>query len=523
MKITPRPYQEQSANDIRAKFKDNQKVIMCLPTGAGKTVTFSYMCQLVLKKKPNAKVLILTDRIELLTQAGGTLASFGIKPFLISSKTKTVNYSANCYVSMIKTLTNRLAKNSEFLPPIDLCIIDEAHEGIFKSIMPYLESRNIFTIGATATPMSSSKKNPLNESFDSIVEGPQISELIDQGHLCKANSYVFEKDLSSLKKRAGEYTNDSLMLNYDCENQYLNVIDAYKSKGEGKKTLVFNCNIAHSRKMNDYFVKAGFNSMNLDSKTSPEDRKRILYWFKTTPDAILNNCGILTKGFDEPTINTIVVNRSTMSLTLFLQMAGRGSRPIKEIKTSFNILDLGNNLAKHGPWESDRNWTEIFNQNKQPTEGVAPMKYCLKCMAMHHAVVKLCLECGYIFPIPKKQEFERMGIVEFERSIPENLARPLRELSLSELIERAKIGGKTGKPYGMFWIVNQISLRANAYELLKEYQILKNYKDGWLHRTANKYKIYPKENTIDSLAHTLRSFGATGSETEKAIDVLRKK
>lgn len=490
MKITPRPYQLEAVNKIREKFKKHKSVIMCLPTGAGKTVTFSYMCQLVLSKSASGKVLILTDRTELLSQAGGTLSRFGIKPYIINRYTKTVDFSANCYVAMLKTLVNRLKKDPYFLPKISLCIMDEAHEGVFNSIRPYLDAHNIPAVGPTATPLSSNKKTPLNESFDAIVDGPQISELIKKGDLCASKSFIFEKDLSTLKRRSGEYTSQSLMLNYDCENQYLNVIDAYKSRALGKKMLVFNCNIQHSRTMNSYFLKAGLPSKNLDSKSTPEERKDTLHWFKITLGAILNNCGILTKGFDEPTIEVIAMNRATFSLTLFLQIWGRGARPIIGRKNTFIGFDFGNNIYRHGPWEQDRDWVEIFEQNKKPAaDGVAAMKTCIKCLSLCYTSHKICKECGYIFPIEKKKDMERMSLVEFQDSIPEKLAKPLRELSLYELMQRADHGGRDGKKYSVYWVVRQLAMRADGYDLLKEFSLIKGYKSGWLHRTCEKYKV----------------------------------
>jgi superfamily II DNA or RNA helicase len=49
----------------------------------------------------------------------------------------------------------------------------------------------------------------------------------------------------------------------------------------------------------------------LDNTSSTEERKDILQWFKKTPDAILTSVGILTTGFDEPTVDTIILNRAT--------------------------------------------------------------------------------------------------------------------------------------------------------------------------------------------------------------------
>ena len=82
-------------------------------------------------------------------------------------------------------------------------------------------------------------------------------------------------------------------------------------------------------------------------------------WFKHTPDAILTSVGILTTGFDEPTVETIIINRATKSLTLYFQMIGRGSRLLPN-KKEFTIIDLGNNAARFGLWDAPVDWQHIF-------------------------------------------------------------------------------------------------------------------------------------------------------------------
>ena len=82
-------------------------------------------------------------------------------------------------------------------------------------------------------------------------------------------------------------------------------------------------------------------------------------WFKNTPDAILTSVGILTTGFDEPTIESIIINRATKSMALYFQMIGRGSRVIDD-KKEFSVVDLGNNMSRFGLWTDDVDWQLIF-------------------------------------------------------------------------------------------------------------------------------------------------------------------
>lgn len=68
---------------------------------------------------------------------------------------------------------------------------------------------------------------------------------------------------------------------------------------------------------------------------------------------------ILTTGFDEPSVESIILNRATRSLTLYFQMIGRGSRIFKD-RTTFQVIDLGNNVARFGPWSQPVDWQHIF-------------------------------------------------------------------------------------------------------------------------------------------------------------------
>jgi type I site-specific restriction endonuclease len=137
------------------------------------------------------------------------------------------------------------------------------------------------------------------------------------------------------------------------------LLHAYTEKSLGKKTLIFNNGINTSLFVYETFREAGFIIRHLDNTCSPEERKDILSWFKKTPDAILTSVGILTTGFDEPTVETIILNRATKSLTLYYQMIGRGSRKLPN-KDTFSVIDLGNNAARFGLWSAPIDWQHIF-------------------------------------------------------------------------------------------------------------------------------------------------------------------
>ena len=200
----------------------------------------------------------------------------------------------------------------------------------------------------------------MHHNYDKLIVGDTIQSLIDKGFLAKATTYSYDVGLTSLKVGInGDYTvksSDDLYMNMVMQEKLLH---SYTEKALGKKTLIFNNGINTSLYVYETFKEAGYKIKHLDNTTSAEERKEILTWFKLTPDAILTSVGILTTGFDEPTVECIILNRATKSLTLYFQMIGRGSRKLPN-KNSFLVIDLGNNALRFGLWNDPVDWQHIF-------------------------------------------------------------------------------------------------------------------------------------------------------------------
>jgi len=337
----------------------NYHLLYQLPTGGGKTVIFSEIVRRYISKN-NKKVVVLTHRIELCKQTSKMLKGFDVKNKIINSKIKELpdqeDYS--CFVAMVETLKNRLNDEILHIDNVGLVIIDEAHYNSFRKLLGSF--KNAFILGVTATPLSSNIKLPMNENYDELIVGDTIASLIEKGFLAKAVTYSYDVGLTSLKVGInGDYTvksSDDLYSNMVMQEKLLH---AYTEKSLGKKTLIFNNGINTSLYVYETFRAAGYPIRHLDNTSNPIERKEILHWFKHTPDAILTSVGILTTGFDEPTVETIILNRATKSLTLYYQMIGRGSRKLAN-KDSFSVIDLGNNAARFGLWSEPVNWQHIF-------------------------------------------------------------------------------------------------------------------------------------------------------------------
>ncbi len=356
------PFQEHTVKEILDELKKNGtnfNLLYQLPTGGGKTVIFSEISRQYIQNW-GKKVLILTHRIELSIQTSKQLNAIGVDNKIINSEVKFLpdKDEYQCFIAMVETLNNRLNENEKFIEDVGLVIVDEAHYNSFRKIFQFYEHCNI--LGVTATPLSSNKALPLKDHYNKLLVGESISSLIEAGFLANAETYSYDVNLHGLKIGSnGDFTVSSSDLLYSNYFMQEKLIFAYEEIAIGEKTLIFNAGIETSRRVEESFKKLKYNIRHLDSTFSDKDRKDVLQWFKETPDAILTSVGILTTGFDEPSVRTIIINRATRSLTLYHQIIGRGSRRLPE-KDSFKIIDLGTNVRRFGYWQDYINWQDAF-------------------------------------------------------------------------------------------------------------------------------------------------------------------
>ncbi len=420
-------YQHDAIDQIFDQIeKPDEKVNLLyqLPTGGGKTVIFSEFARRYINDT-RKKVLILTHRVELCGQTSRMLDEFGVPNKIIDSKVKELpdqdEYA--CFVAMVETLSNRIQDSRINLRQLGLVIIDEAHYNSFRKLFKYFSHCNI--LGVTATPLSSNLKLPMKDNYDSLIVGQSISELVRNKFLAKANTYSYNVNLKSLSVGVnGDYTvasSERLYSNYEMQEKLL---QAYEERSKGKKTLIFNNGIQTSRNVAITFESAGYDIRHLDNTNSEKERKEILQWFKETPNAILTSVSILTTGFDEPTVETIILNRATKSLTLYHQMIGRGSRYLPN-KDEFTVLDLGNNALRFGLWDSYIDWKEIFS---------APLSYINNLSSDEE------LQRNFKYEMPKiiRDRFPNTKDEDMEFDVKEEYKQAVREaLRAKEVLNRS--------------------------------------------------------------------------------------
>jgi len=372
---------------------------------------------------------------------------------------------ANLYVGMAQTLKRRLQKPEyqEWYQTIDLIIIDEAHLCEFEFLLDQANPDTII-IGATATPIRTGRQPSLHLNYQGLVNPVQISDLIQQGYLSKPNYYGFGLDLSKVKTKGGDYDADSLGDFMSEKRLFKGVVENYNRLTPNTKAIIFAPNIKSSFEVVAEFNANGIEARHVDGYIDDRVRKANLKWFKETPNAVLSNMGILTAGYDEPTIETVILYRATKSLSLYMQMVGRGSR-VTDNKKTFNILDFGNNVYTHGFWHSERTWS--LEKVEKP-KGVAPVKYC-DCGAIISQVARVCEYCGAEQPKTPQQIREELYL-ELEQITAKDLDKWVQVSNFEKLEQFAEFKG-----YKKHWIVHRLKP-----EQLKDYSNYKRYDHRWI-------------------------------------------
>ena len=536
-------YQQDVINRTRKKMAERHKhIVIQSPTGSGKTVMFSYIAKQMQAKKN--RVLILTDRIELLTETGGTLEEFGINAYKITAgQMSPPPKYYSCYIAMAQTLKNRInAKQylkdwQSFFASFDLIIVDECHKQEFN---PFFEDGlNVFNgayvLGFTATPQRAGKQRQLVEDYSALVTGPTVTELIAKGKLVSDRYYGVESVSTEgvkIDRKTGDYDENQIFAKFNRPELYAGVVDQWLKHTPNTITICFCVNIQHvietCREFNNRGIKAKFVTSAVSKPKLPDnqkegqktvyeakkaaydnymaaysemsgERKDVIQQWKDRKFDILVNAGILTTGFNFKPIQTVIINRATLSDNLWLQMIGRGSRQFPG-KKYFNILDFGGHGGHLGGRLGNYRDKRIYSLiHEQPTGGGAPpVKECgkqsrpgvqkdqstgytpdkkgrLGCGAYIAPSVMICPYCGYTYDSERELIMAELKLIDYD-IIPDH-GSLYKEPSKFEELE--KVASNRGYKAG--WITRQIALKYGV-EGLEDYAKEKRHSQGWVWR-----------------------------------------
>jgi ATP-dependent helicase IRC3 len=350
MTIQLRPYQQEALDAINT-FSDKgiNRQLVVLPTGAGKTVIFSHLPQ---TKNDSLPMLVLAHRAELLYQAKEKIG--WSNPELDIQIEQADNVAGHCDVVVASVPTLGRAESERILKyPKDYfksIVIDEAHHAAaptYRRILDYFNPSLL--LGVTATPQRSDNTR-LTDVFDEIVYYKTIQDLIEDGYLCSLVGYRIktETDISGVATNEGDYVASQLEDAIDTPERNAHIVAAYHSLVPESKAIVFCAGVKHANNLASSFSETQVSTEVILGDTSAQDREHILARFKSGETRVLVNVGVLTEGFDEPSIQSIILARPTRSTLLYTQIVGRGTR-LYEGKPHCTILDFADTTKGKKP------------------------------------------------------------------------------------------------------------------------------------------------------------------------------
>ncbi|ABA22881.1 conserved hypothetical protein [Trichormus variabilis ATCC 29413] len=374
-KKQPRYYQQIAINrTIEAIAKGENRILLVMATGTGKTFTAFQIIWRLWKSGAKKRILFLADRNILVDQTRvNDFKPFGSK--MTKIKQRQIDTSYEIYLSLYQAVTgNEEAKNiyRQFSPGFfDLIIIDECHRGsasedsAWRDILEYFSSAT--QIGLTATPRETEEvSNSLY--FGESIFTYSLKQGIEDGFLApyKVIRIDFDKDLSGWKPKPGQrdkYGKEipdqifnqrdfdrTLVLEKRTELVARIISDYLKSSDRFAKTIIFCETTDHAERMRVALVNENADLMAESSRyimriTGDDAQGKAELDNFIDPESkyptIVTTSELLTTGVDAKTCKLIVLDQRILSMTKFKQIVGRGTRIDEDYgKMFFTIIDF---------------------------------------------------------------------------------------------------------------------------------------------------------------------------------------
>ncbi|MFA0069128.1 DEAD/DEAH box helicase [Vibrio breoganii] len=366
-------YQIDCANRVKNYIDSttDKRVLLHLPTGAGKTRTSMNVVCDFLRENPNELVVWLADTKELCEQAvqefqkaWGVLGNHSLPSYCYfgDSELSISGLSKGFLVASLQKLSSlgKQDKNAldflykELRKKTSLVVFDEAHKAIAPTYERTVElflnhsENNAFLIGLSATPgrvMGDDEKMHLenkklsdffhNNKVTMTVRGysSPLEYLVDEQYLADAEFIQLNYDDLSLSNEftleSRSTSNSSLMKALSSnDNRNLKLIETitHEIENNSSQIIVFACTVAHANELTLQLNGIGVSCQSIDGGTPSIVRAAAISDYKRRKINVLINYGVLTAGFDAPCTNVAIIARPTNSLVQYSQMAGRAMR-----------------------------------------------------------------------------------------------------------------------------------------------------------------------------------------------------
>lgn len=433
---TPRAYQVDIVDRTSRSLAVNKAVILHAPTGAGKSIMIDMIVARCLSKEKTPLVLSESRKIysQLVEECNGIEINSNVKEIIFEK--------GYCYVGMIQTLLKRpamLVQLQELKSDL-VIIIDECHISTSSKLIEYLPEA--LRIGLTATPFARTHRH-LPKYYKDLVEGPQVDWLIQEGYLCTYRHIApTDAETSLLELRNGEYTEESQDKVFGSQQVYDGLFEDLQTT-PFKKCVIFVASKKQADKLNDQLLQAGYKSCKYYS-----DMENGAYELAKFTELDLANIIVtirtLSKGWNYPPIDLVVLMHKTTSTSLYLQEIGRASRTCPGKNNFFICIDYANNWEQHGLYWDERDYAELWKETKRSNkkgDGAASMKTCFNCESLIATSSRICKYCDFEIPISEAElkQAERFDITERYNSM---VGRKVSELGPQELANYAKLKNK---------------------------------------------------------------------------------
>lgn len=461
--VTLWDHQQTAVEDLRGAFRRGSRApLLVMPTGAGKTVCFSYIAYQAAAK--GSRILLLAHRRELVLQISKALNLFGIGHGKIMPDQTETGHPVQ--VASISTLVRRLYPGKY---RFDLIVIDEAHHAVtgsgLGSILEALPDAK--RLGVTATPCRLDGRGLGVDAagyFDALVEGPTVLELIEAGYLARPVVYAppagCEVDLSTVKVTGGDYNLGQLAEAMDKTPLTGDAVAHYRRLCPGAPALAFCVTVEHAVHVARQFQEAGYQAAMLDGDTPDFRRDQMIRDLGTGALQVLASCNVVSEGTDIPIVAAAILLRPTASYALAMQQMGRVLRTYPG-KDKALILDHAGNTRRHGLPTEPGNWSLASKPRRKPDPNLKLTKDCSDCGALLAMTARTCPECGCVF------EWARTDSA-FE--VPPTVAGELEEIDAVALARERK----------------QEVDRAKTLDDLRAIGRARGYKDGWAWHAWNE-------------------------------------
>lgn len=372
---TPRYYQLLAINKtIEAIAKGQQRLLLVMATGTGKTYTAFQIIWRLWKSRAKKRILFLADRNILVDQ---TMTN-DFKPFG-SAMTKIAKRQANksyeIYLSLYQAVTGTEEERNIYKQFsrdfFDLIVIDECHRGsaaedsAWREILEYFSSAT--QIGLTATPKETKDVSNI-DYFGDPVYSYSLRQGIEDGFLApyKVVRIDIDKDLTGWRPdkgmldKHGNEIEDRIYNQRDFDRNLVleqrtwlvakKISDYLKASNRFDKTIVFCDNIDHAERMRQALVNENADLVAQNAKYvmritgDNEEGKQELDNFifpESKYPVIATTSKLMTTGVDAQTCKLVVLDQRIQSMTEFKQIIGRGTRINEDYgKYWFTILDF---------------------------------------------------------------------------------------------------------------------------------------------------------------------------------------